>query len=77
MHYGLCEKWCTEDTKIFTTLTGDGTAILRGHPSYAKVYLLERQRDYLPFLVILSPWSGPGNPTHELPLYRLALNRLS
>ena len=37
---------------IFTSPTGDGTAILRGHPSHAKVQPLEVQRDYLHFSVI-------------------------
>ena len=36
---------------IFTSPTGDGTAILRGHPSHAKVYLFARQRKYLHFSV--------------------------
>ena len=31
---------------IFTSPAGDGTAILRGHPSNAKVQPLEVQRDY-------------------------------
>ena len=32
-----------------------GTAILRGHPSHAKVYLFAGQREYLHFSVILRP----------------------
>ena len=40
---------------IFTSPTGDGTVILRGHPSHAKVQLLPVQRDYLHFSVILRP----------------------
>ena len=41
---------------IFTSPTGDGTAILRGHPSHAKVSPLAVQRKYLHFSVILRPW---------------------
>ena len=42
---------------IFTSLTGDGTAILRGHRSQAKVQPLEVRRDYLHFSVIFKrPW---------------------
>ena len=40
---------------IFTSPNGDGTAILRGHPSHAKVSLLAVQRKYLHFSVILRP----------------------
>ena len=40
---------------IFTSPTGDGTAILRGHPSHAKVYLFAGQREYLHFSVSLRP----------------------
>ena len=36
---------------IFTSPTGDGTAILRGHPSHAKVYPFAGQREYLHFSV--------------------------
>ena len=39
----------------FTSPTGDGTAISRGHPSHAKVHLLAGQRQYLYFSVILRP----------------------
>ena len=41
---------------IFTSPTGDGTAILRGHPSHAKVQPPAGQRKYLHFSVILRPW---------------------
>ena len=41
---------------IFTSPTEDGTAILRGHSSHAKVQPLEVQRDYLHFSVVLRPW---------------------
>ena len=40
---------------IFTSPDGDGTAILRGHPSHAKVSPLAVQRKYLHFSVILRP----------------------
>ena len=40
---------------IFTSPNGDGTAILRGHPSHAKVSPLAVQRKYLHFSVILRP----------------------
>ena len=40
---------------IFTSPTGDGTAILSGHPSHAKALPLAVQRDYLHFSVILDP----------------------
>ena len=39
----------------FTSPTGDGTAILRVHPSHAKVKPLAVQREYLHFSVILRP----------------------
>ena len=40
---------------IFTSPNGDGTAILRGHPSHAKVSPLAVQRKYLHFSFILRP----------------------
>ena len=40
---------------ILTSPTGDGTAILRGHPSHAKVQPPAGQREYLHFSVILRP----------------------
>ena len=40
---------------IFTSPTGDGTAILRGHPNHAKVYPFAGQREYLHFSVSLRP----------------------
>ena len=40
---------------IFKSPNGDGTAILRGHPSHAKVYPLAVQRKYLHFSVISRP----------------------
>ena len=49
-------KALIEDT-IFTSPTGDGTTILRGHPSHAKVQPL---RQYLQFSVIFKTLSiGP------------------
>ena len=42
-------------TLYFTPPNGDGTAILRGHPSHAKVQPLSGQREYLHFSVILRP----------------------
>ena len=47
-------KVLIEDT-ILTSPTGDGTAILRGHASYAKVWPFAGQREYLYFSVILRP----------------------
>ena len=44
-------KILIEDT-IFKSPTGDGTAILCGHPSHAKVQLFAGQREYLHFSVI-------------------------
>ena len=41
---------------IFTSPNGDETAILRRHPSHAKVSPLAVQRNYLHFSVILRPW---------------------
>ena len=40
---------------IFTSFNGDGTAILRGHPSHAKGYPLAVQRKYVHFSAILRP----------------------
>ena len=40
---------------IFTSPNGDVTAILRGHPSHAKVSPPAVQRKYLHFSVILRP----------------------
>ena len=40
---------------IFTSPTGDGTAIFRGHPSHAKVYPFAGQSEYLHFSVVLRP----------------------
>ena len=44
-------------TVYFTTPNGDGTAILRGHPSHAKVQPPAGRRSYLHLAVIfLRPW---------------------
>ena len=55
----------TADT-IFTSPTGDGAAILRDHPSHAKVQPSAGQRKYLHFSLILRPWvlvrSRKSNP---------------
>ena len=40
---------------IFGSSTGEGTAILRGHPSYSKVQSLGVPWEYLNFSVILRP----------------------
>ena len=40
---------------IFTSPTGDGTAIIHGHPSHAKVYPFAGQREYPHFSVSLKP----------------------
>ena len=42
---------------IFTSPTGDGTAILRGHPSHAKFQPLAVQWEYLHFSVIFKTLS--------------------
>ena len=47
-------------TKILVGDTGDGTAILRGHPSHAKVKPLAVQREYLSYLKTVS--IGPAEP---------------
>ena len=39
-----------ENTTL-TSPTGDGTVILHGHPTHAKVYPFARQRQYLHFSV--------------------------
>ena len=40
---------------IFMSPNGEGTTILRGHPSHVKLSLLAVQREYLHFSVILRP----------------------
>ena len=39
------------DDTIFTSPTKEGTAILRCHPSHAKVYPFAGQRQYLPYFL--------------------------
>ena len=53
-HSIFSTKVLTGDTN-FTSPTGDGTAILRDHPSHAKVSPLAVQREYLHFSVIVRP----------------------
>jgi len=63
---------------IFTSPTGDGTAILRGHPSHAKVYPVGGQREYLHFSVILRRWVRSSNgpvPGIEPATFRSAVKR--
>ena len=60
---------------IFTSPNGDGTAILRGHPSHAKVSPLAVQRKYLHFSVILRPWVNGPAPGIELATSRSAVKR--
>ena len=48
-------KVLIRDTIFFTSPTGHGTAILRGHPNHKKIYPFAGQRKYLHFLVILRP----------------------
>ena len=83
-------KVLTGDT-IFTSPTGEGTAILRGHPSHAKVRPAACRAKGVPSFssVILRPWvlvrsreSNPGTPAlqssalpTELILPRLETNR--
>ena len=50
----FCTKVLIGNT-IFKSPSGDGTAILRGHPSQAKVKSIAVLRGYLHFSVILSP----------------------
>ena len=72
-------KVLTGDT-IFTSPKGDGSAILRGHPSHAKVQPLEGKRKYLHFsffFKILSIGPAPGiepatSRSADNTLYRLS-----
>ena len=47
---------------MFTSPTGDGTAILCGHPSHAKVQPFAWQKQYLHFTVFLRPWESNRRP---------------
>ena len=62
-------------TLYFTCPNGDGTAILCGHPSHAKVQPPAGQRKYLHFSVIFkTPSIGPA-PGIEPPTSRSAVKR--
>ena len=62
-------------TLYFTSPNGDGTAILRGHPSHAKVQPPAGQRKYLHFSVIFKTLSiGPAAGI-ELATSRSAVKR--
>ena len=62
-------------TLYFTSPNGDGTAILRGHPSHAKVQPPVGQRKYLHFSVIFkTPSIGP-TPGIEPATSRWAVKR--
>ena len=52
---------------LFTSPVGDGTAILRGHPSLVVQPLVE-QRQYFHSQLFWDPeyWSGPGDQTREV-----------
>ena len=67
-------KMLTGDT-IFTFPTGDGTAILRGHPSHAKLSPLVVQRKYLHFSVILRPRVLVQPRESDLATFRSAVKR--
>ena len=63
---------------IFTSPTGDVTAMLCGHPSLAKVQLFAGQKQYLHFSVILRPWeSNPRPPTLQSSINPAAVKALS
>ena len=62
-------KLLIKDT-TFTSPTGDGTAILRGHPSHTKV---QGKGSTFISQLFSDPeyWPGPGNRTRDLPLCAL------
>ena len=60
----------------FMSPTEDGTAILRGHPSDAKVSPLALQREWLHFSVILRPWVLIRPPGIEPATSRSAVDTL-
>ena len=63
---------------IFTSPTGDGTAILCGHLSQAKVKPFAGQKHYLHFSVILRSWeSNPRPPTLQSSINPAAVKALS
>ena len=62
---------------IFTSPNGDGTAILRGHPSHGKVSPLAVQREYLHFSVIFKTLSiGPAPGIEPATSYTLQSSAL-
>ena len=62
-------------TLYFTSPNGDGTAILRGHPSHAKVQPPAGQRKYLHFSVIFKTLSIGPAPGIEPPTSHSAVKR--
>ena len=60
-------------TLYFTSPNGDGTAILRGHPSHAEVQPPAGQRKYLHFSVIFKTLSIGPAPGIEPPTSRSAV----
>ena len=62
-------------TLYFTFPNGDGTAILRGHPSHARVQPLAGQRKYLHFSVIFKTLSIGPAPGIEPATSRSAVKR--
>ena len=62
-------------TLYFTSPNGDGTAILRGHPSHAKVQPPAGQRKYLHFSVIFKTLSIGPAPGIEPATSRSAVKR--
>ena len=60
---------------IFTSPNGNGTAILRGHPSHAKVSPLAVQREYFHFSVVFKTLSIGPAPGIEPATSRSAVKR--
>ena len=60
---------------IFTSPTGDGTAILRGHTSHAKAQRLAGQMHYLRFSIIFQTLSVGLTPGMKLATSRSAVKR--
>ena len=61
--------------RVFTSRTGDGTAILRGHPSHAKVSPLAVQREVPSFLRYFKTLSTGQAPEIEPATFRSAVKR--
>ena len=64
---------------IFTIPTGDGTAILPGHPATrTSSYLQGKGNTFISSQLFYDPkcWSGPGNRCHDLPFCDQALYQL-